>query len=105
VKTFAPFVLALSLLAPALAQAATAGDEFRAVRVSHADLTLDRSRDAAIMLRRLETASLNACGASTFSARQFQDEVRASACYRQSLDRAVADLGAPTVTELARSAR
>ena len=97
-KSLAPFALVLSLLAPAAP--AVAADEFMAVRVSHADLDLNQPRDAAIMLGRLQNAALDACGASIFSARGVQDEVRASSCYRQSLDRAVADLGAAGVSAL-----
>lgn len=96
-KNLAPFALALSLFAPAAVQAATA-EEAVAVRVGHADLDLARPQDASLMLTRLERASLSACGASTFSFRQVQDEVRGSSCYRQSLGRAVASLAAPGVT-------
>lgn len=99
-RHLAPLAFALSVLAPvAAAHAATVtSDEAVAVRVSHADLDLSRPRSAAVMLNRLERASLNACGASPFSYYQVKDEVRRSACYRDSLDRAVADLGAPGVT-------
>ena len=96
-KHLAPLAIALSLFAPAAALAATS-DEAVAVRVSHADLNLAQPQGAAIMLNRLERASLSACGASTFSFREVQDEVRNSACFRKSLDQAVASLASPSVT-------
>lgn len=101
-KTFAPLALALTLFAPAAALAGTS-DETVAVRVSHADLNLDQPQGATIMLGRLERASLSACGASTFSAREVQDEVRNSACFRDSLDRAVATLASPSVNAIYRT--
>ena len=100
-KPIASFAIALSLLAPVAAHAA-ASQETLAVAVSHADLDLAQPQGATIMLTRLDRAALTACGASSFSFRQVQDEVRASSCYRQSMDRAVADLAAPSVTALYR---
>lgn len=95
-KTFAPLALALTLFAPAAALAGTT-DEVVAIRVSHADLDLSQPQGATKMLGRLERASLSACGASGFSFREVQDEVRASACFRSSLNNAVAALASPTV--------
>jgi UrcA family protein len=100
-KHLASLALALSLAAPiaapVAAHAATAGDQSYATRVSFADLGLSRPTDARVMVNRLDRAALSACGASTFSARQVQDEARASTCYRESMDRAVASLASPAV--------
>ena len=98
-KPLASFAIALCLVAPVAAHAA-ASQETLALPVSHADLDLAQPQDAATMLTRLDRAALTACGASAFSFRQVQDEVRASRCYRQSMDRAVTDLAAPGVTRL-----
>ena len=101
-KTFATCVIALSLLAPAAALAgpatAPASSETMSLRVSYAGLDLAHQPGAGVMLRRLDRAALTACGASPFSFRDVQNEVRASGCYQHSMDRAVADLSAPTVT-------
>ncbi|CAN7466175.1 UrcA family protein [Phenylobacterium sp. LjRoot219] len=105
-RQLAPFVLALSLLAPVVAHAAPAAamsEEPVVIQLNHWDLDLRQPQGAATMLARLERASLSACGASPFSYRLVQDEVRASACYRESLDRTVAALGAPAVTDLHRA--
>lgn len=104
-KTLAPIALAVSLLAPAAlapaaAQAATAADVTTSLRVSHADLDLSQPRGAAIMVNRLEQASMSVCGASPWSVRGLRDEVRRSDCFRQSMDHAMASLGAPGVTAL-----
>ncbi|CAN7631933.1 UrcA family protein [Phenylobacterium sp. LjRoot225] len=101
-KHLAPLAIALSLFAPAAALAGTT-DEAVTVRVSHADLNLAQPDGAAIMLNRLERASLSACGASTFSFREVQDEVRSSACFRNSLERAVATLASPSVNAIYRA--
>ena len=54
------------------------------------------------MMQRLDAASLKACGASPFSLREVREATRREDCYQASLDRAVADLGAPSVTAIYR---
>ena len=96
--------LALALATPIAAQAAAPGDpggpEQTAVKVRFDDLNLNRESDAKVMLTRLDRAALSACGASEGSLREYQAAVRASACYRSSLDQAVAQVNAPAVTGL-----
>jgi len=92
--------LALAMALPAAAQAATAFEATKVVSVRHNDLDLSRSKDARVMMRRLDRAALAACDARGFSARAYQETVRRSACYQQSLDSAVASLNVPTVTAL-----
>jgi UrcA family protein len=98
------FGLALGL--PIAAQAGAPGDpgglQATAVKVRYDDLDLTRTTDAQTMLVRLDRAALDACGASGFSLREVRQAVQRSACYRQSLDRAVAGLNAPAVTGLYR---
>ncbi len=96
------FALALALAAPAMGAAAAPQDEAVAIRVSAAGLDLSREPDARRMLQRLRRASLQACGASSFSVSDYRRTVEQSACYRESLDRAVVDLGAPAVGQLYR---
>jgi UrcA family protein len=96
--------LALALAAPAASQAASADSSARVsipVRVSGLDLT--QPADAALMIRRLDAAALEACGASKFSLREYRQAVRESACYRDGMNDAVAQLGSPTVNALYRN--
>jgi UrcA family protein len=86
------FALA-SFAAPALAGESDAALE--AVRVSYRDLDLTKAHDSAVMMDRLREAALQACGASRASLMEFRWATRRSACYKESLARAVADLHAP----------
>ena len=99
-KRLAIAALALSLVAPAVGQAAQAGNEGTSVRVSYGDLNLTSSKDAALVLERLRTAALGACGASDFSLKDYRESVKRSGCYTASLDRAVTALSAPLVSAL-----
>jgi UrcA family protein len=94
--------LALAVAGPAAAQTASAFEVTTSVAARHGDLDLNRSADAAVMVRRIERAALSACGASDFSLRQYREAVRNSACYRESMDTAVASLNVPTVTAIHR---
>jgi UrcA family protein len=85
-----PALLVLGLAAPAVAQPV----ETRAIAVSTAGLDLASPAGARIMTERLDRAAVQACGASSFSARDVQAEVRRSACYREAIDHAMAALRA-----------
>jgi UrcA family protein len=102
-----PFLMAaaaLTLGAPLAAATAfsaqAAPDSAVAVRVSYADLDLDRTSGAAVMLQRLHDASLQACGASSFSLPDYRQAVGRSTCYRSNMDVAVASIGAPVLSNL-----
>ena len=71
-----------------------------AVAVKYSDLDLGSRQGSVVMLGRLHEAALNACGSSEFSVPDYRRAVERSDCYRESMDRAVADVGAPTVTHL-----
>lgn len=88
---------AVSLCVPAAAFAGAA-TETSTRAVSSAGLDLSRSADAKIMAGRVDTAALTVCGASEFSARDVQADVRKSGCYRAAVDRALAALSAPAVS-------
>lgn len=92
--------LMLGTLALALALPAAASARETAVR-SH-DLDLAQARDAQLMLRRLDKAALEVCGASIVSVADQQRAVRRSVCYRQAMEGAVAALRAPVVMDLYR---
>jgi UrcA family protein len=49
------------------------------------------------MIRRLDEAAVDGCGANAFADRSYKQAARSTACYRDSMNRAVASLGAPTV--------
>jgi UrcA family protein len=71
-----------------------------AVAVKYGDLDLSTRHGSAVMLGRLHVAVLDACGASEFSVPDYRWAIERSACYRQSMDRAVAEVGVPAVTQL-----
>ena len=107
------FTAACAIAVAAVAGSAMAQSEFAAARsvfheqvavpVSYADLDLSSPDGASLMLHRLHDAALNACGADDSSVRPYKWAVHRSACYRDSMDRAVADLNAPAVTRLYQS--
>jgi UrcA family protein len=90
--------LALALLAGAAA-AQSHADAPPAVSVSYADLKLGETKDAAIMLKRIERAAADACRqAPGFVGVDTETILRTQACARDAVDRAVAGLNAPKVT-------
>lgn len=90
--------MALALAAPAVSLAS----EVPTAAVRFSDLDLTNARDAARMVARMDKASAAVCGASSFSVKELQRAVRGSTCYRESMDRAMADLGSPTVNAVYR---
>lgn len=94
----------LMLCALALAIAAPAAAETVTTRVAARSTGLDLAAtgDAQAMLHRLDRAAVKACGASPFSARDYQQAVRRSSCYAEAMDGAVAALNAPAVSSVYR---
>lgn len=82
-----PALMALALAAPAVASPV----ETRSIAVSPAGLDLASSDGARAMAARLDSAAVRVCGASPFSARDVQADVRRSTCYREAMERALAD--------------
>jgi len=95
-------IAAAAVLATPLAASADEPVATSSIAVNKAGLDLSSQRDATRLLVRLDRAALSVCGASTFSFRQVQDATRASECYRQSMDQAVASLNSPTVNAIYR---
>lgn len=89
-------IVALAALTAAPALAGTA------VTVRTGGLDLSNTRDATVMLRRLDIAAAEACGADRGSVREVQTAIRRSACFTRTLDAAVAELKAPAVDALHR---
>ncbi len=90
--------LALALAVPAIGYAAERADTTTAINVHYGDLNVSRPGDAAILLQRIDAAALDACGASSFSFREYRQSVRHSACYNDSMRRAVTALNLPALT-------
>ena len=89
--------------ADAAAEAAAAGAQ-TTIAVRYGDLDLNRPSDARILYHRLQTAALQACGASDFSVAPYRDAVQRSACYRDGLAQAVTTVDLPAVSSLYQSA-
>jgi len=70
-----------------------------AVKVAHQDLDLTTPKGARLMIRRMEQAVADVCGAGSFSAREQKQAVR-GACRQDSMNRALASLGAPLVNAM-----
>lgn len=89
----------MKLVISTLAALAVAAPAFAAtsVAVRTSDLNLANPADAAIMLRRLDIAAAQACGAEKASVRVMQQAVRRSDCYAETMDRALTALNAPNV--------
>ncbi len=101
-KILALAVTAAVLFAAAPAAFAQPSGEATAVAVRHSDLDLNDPAQAGVMLDRIGRAALQACGAADTSVSEYQAAVRASACYREGVRDAVAQLNAPALTALYR---
>ena len=90
----------LGLTIPALASVpATAAPKTPATVLRHSDLDLNDPRDAQTMLRRIHRAAVAVCRASPgMEGNDIGTIERFDSCYRQSVERAVAQLGASRVT-------
>ncbi|HLZ83640.1 MAG TPA: UrcA family protein [Caulobacteraceae bacterium] len=93
-----PILFALALAAAAPVAMPAHADRPTAVEVRFNDLDLNRPSDAVVMLGRLDQAALQACGASRFSLREYQQSIRWSRCYADGMGRAVSELNAPALT-------
>jgi hypothetical protein len=86
--------LAVLVGAPALA----AGDEQTAIAVRHV-VAPANAREADQLLRRLDEAAMEACGAFSHSLPQYRDAVRGSACWRTSMTDVVARIADANLTD------
>lgn len=87
---------ALLVLAVApFATAASAAPMTVSIPVSKAKLDLNNPRDAQRMMRRIDMAALEACGASAHSFTEVKRAVAASACHQDAVAGAVAQLNTP----------
>src|SRR5690348_14254127 len=92
-KTILASTAAVLVLAAApLAVAGPAGVETVSVPESKSRLDLNNPRDARVLMRRIDTAALQACGADTHSFVEVKRAVAASACHRDAVAGAVSQL-------------
>ena len=92
-KTLLASTVAVLVLAAApFAVAAPAGTETVSIPVSKTKLDLNNPRDAQVMMRRINTAALEACGADAHSFPDVKRAVAASPCHRDAVAGAVAQL-------------
>ena len=100
-KIIALAAAAIALSAPVFAHAQAMDDRnTQSIAVRYADLDLNQPRDAVRMIDRLDTASLEACGASEFSYSEYKASVRDSECYRASMQQGVAATNSPVVASI-----
>lgn len=86
-------LLALSAAAALVASAASAGP----VTVRTGGLDLTDPTDATVMVRRIDVAAAEACGADRGSVRDVQVAIRRTDCYAAAMERTVRALNAPAV--------
>jgi len=87
--------VAIAVSAPAFASPVT---------VRTTGLDLGDPPDAAVMLRRIDLAAAEACGADRGSVRDVQMAIRRTDCYAAAMARTVRALNAPAVTSAWRGA-
>jgi UrcA family protein len=76
------------------------------IPVYYGDLNIDTEHDAKIMLERIEQAAKRACGGhATFGAYIGSLERTFAECRRETVQRTVKELGAPSVTRIYSKAR
>ena len=92
-KILAASTAALLVLAGAsFAVAAQADTETVSIPVSKAKLDLNNPQDAQVLMRRINTAALQACGADAHSLTYVKNAVAASPCHRDAVAGAVSQL-------------
>ena len=101
-STTAQALGALVLAASALGGHATAQsiDQAASVTVSYADLDIDRSAGATVLLHRLEAAAVKACGGMP-DVRLLAQVAAFERCRRESVSRAVAQINSPMLNAAA----
>jgi UrcA family protein len=101
---FCALILALAGPGAGLAAPAATFDAGRAtLTVRHGDLDLSTRHGARLMIQRLDEAAAEVCGSASFTSLAFKRAVRNTECYQESMNRALARLGSPTVNALYRA--
>ena len=94
-------IIIVALGAPAYATAEVGGLKGKAVKVSYADLNLEKYEDAKALYRRLQQASKQACDARSLTEEgSLSRFTQGRQCYRETLSDAVAEIDNELVTEI-----
>ena len=101
-KSLLAAIIVVALGAPAVASAdAKSGLKGVAVKVSYADLNLEKQEGAKALYRRLQQASKQACGYRGLKiSGSLRQMVETQQCYREALSVAVENLDNELVTEI-----
>src|SRR5262245_33061449 len=89
--------LALGALQAQCFAAPVIADEVPARQINYADLNLARTADVAVLYRRIEGAASLVC--EVYSSRDLARNLRFRHCMANAIDRAVADVHAPLLTQ------
>jgi UrcA family protein len=96
-------VLSLAASAVSLPAAAQSVDEPVSITVSYADLDISHAAGAAVLLRRLQSAAVKACGGAP-DIRVLGEEAAFEKCRVAAVTRAVAQVNSPQLTAQAKTA-
>lgn len=83
---------------PAIATAASPDEADPAITVSYGDLDLGRHHDAKVLLGRIDDAAMQVCGADAHNNSAEWFRVRRSACFAETMAKAVAQIDAPALS-------
>lgn len=92
-------LLSVCLAGAAAAQGPDLAAEARAIPVQYADLDLSSARDADALLSRLRYAALRACGGDQIDRAGPATRRAIESCREQAVERAVAQLDEPALSE------
>ena len=95
----------LSTVASTQVHAATARWETTEIRLRYDRAELTSPAAARHLLRRIQKAALESCGASSFSLNEIKTSTAASRCWRDAVDNAVRSVDEPLLTEAASESR
>jgi UrcA family protein len=98
-KTFAIAVALMTTTGLIGTAQATVTRDVRHQVVSYADLNLQNSADAAILLGRIQTAAREVCGVRRAPLMPMELRVRFDACAADATARAIADVNSPLLTQ------
>jgi UrcA family protein len=102
VKGFVTVVAIFAISAPAIASTSTdSGLKGQSVKVSYADLNLQKEAGVKVLYRRLQQASKKACGVESFrNAGSLSEAAEMRRCYDRSLTSSVAKVDSALLTKI-----
>jgi UrcA family protein len=102
VKSLLTVVAIVAISAPAIAStSADDGLKGQSVKVSYADLNLQKEAGAKALYRRLQQASKKACGVESYPlSGSLKEKAESMRCYRNSLTSSVAKVNSALLTDI-----